>query len=770
MLAEREFTPLYDIEANLGKIPLVDLNPNSEDFFGTYGVPRSLNLGKNRIPVVLNRNNLVEGATIYLQAIDSNGFNIPFIATDKLDVDGSRLLTVEVTKDTAPGPATLYIASRAKYHPNTGNSISYSADPASSDYKGIVNIVWKTTLLIKKEISEVPPLYSDYPTLEAYEMYKNYMDITGSRQMVVSTTASFTYHHVDNFSNYTGDYNEISTLPTNVIEEIPVVKSGITTTGTGSSVIPEDRLPVLQSDSFNFTKDMESGIVEIYTTFEGNRPSDASTSTDFINSNKKRFVISRVVSDSIAQIANPSRTSVTYTNTAGTTSTVKLGTFTSTSASFTYNADPTLPINTLSLVQKQKVVNFLRVFLANIDPINGVLKYVRISAKPVGTSNPFTTLGTYDIYPQELLTDSSSYQYESLFGLMSKEVGDIRSETELNRYYETYEYSVEQGSNRYEKTTTESSNSYQYVNYNLLNSVEISQSLNSGTYLRSLEVLDDYVGTGIKTSEYVLKFNAYVSDSMGQDTKAYIYISGSRVKVPPLQSSTYIPNIHTTTFGTRIGLLSSKKETRLLDNKFYFSVEESNKKVKPIIVIDSGKWQFSDIHLLTSDRNGKSPNHFTLDVPLDNLPVQKANTEYVFKVNYLGKNERPGNASSLLSGLKLNTRSNIDEDLISKTFQTSNLIQTTISGAFESISSSMADSITELNYLTGSIVSMLTSSFTNTGSHTFVHSMSYAYPVVQVYDLEDELFWPQTIQAVDENTIKISFSNLESGYVVVLAS
>ncbi len=74
--------------------------------------------------------------------------------------------------------------------------------------------------------------------------------------------------------------------------------------------------------------------------------------------------------------------------------------------------------------------------------------------------------------------------------------------------------------------------------------------------------------------------------------------------------------------------------------------------------------------------------------------------------------------------------------------------------------------------LTGVVSTLETSTlypqtFTSTGSITVVHNLDTEYPLVQVYDENNEIFVPEIVKVINKDTVKVTFSELTTGKVVV---
>jgi len=79
----------------------------SPDIFDISFFPNNLTVGKNLIKFRGNLNSLKVGAPIDVEILDSNGDTIYSEFIDYIDQDGSRVLSIYIYEDTAPGNATI---------------------------------------------------------------------------------------------------------------------------------------------------------------------------------------------------------------------------------------------------------------------------------------------------------------------------------------------------------------------------------------------------------------------------------------------------------------------------------------------------------------------------------------------------------------------------------------------------------------------------------------------------------------------------------------
>ena len=97
--------------------------------------------GKNLIKIQASAGVLVENAEIYIEVLDFNGNPIYVQPLRYIEKDGTRVISIYVYPDTSPGPATVYLASRALVNVETGEQIPFSRDFNSPNFYQIPNVI-----------------------------------------------------------------------------------------------------------------------------------------------------------------------------------------------------------------------------------------------------------------------------------------------------------------------------------------------------------------------------------------------------------------------------------------------------------------------------------------------------------------------------------------------------------------------------------------------------------------------------------------------------
>lgn len=73
----------------------------------------------------------------------------------------------------------------------------------------------------------------------------------------------------------------------------------------------------------------------------------------------------------------------------------------------------------------------------------------------------------------------------------------------------------------------------------------------------------------------------------------------------------------------------------------------------------------------------------------------------------------------------------------------------------------------QLTNITVAQAATVKQNFTNQSTWVVTHNLNTVNPIAQVYDANDYQIIPQTLRVTDSNTITVTFSQQESGYVVV---
>jgi hypothetical protein len=93
-------------------VDFIDRSQSSPNYFDIISIPNKLTAGKN-ILKLRGGTNLAPDSPIFIDVLDSNGNSIYHEVLDYMEDDGTRVISIHVYPDTAPGQGTIYIAGRA---------------------------------------------------------------------------------------------------------------------------------------------------------------------------------------------------------------------------------------------------------------------------------------------------------------------------------------------------------------------------------------------------------------------------------------------------------------------------------------------------------------------------------------------------------------------------------------------------------------------------------------------------------------------------------
>lgn len=128
---------------------IVDTDPLSLDYFRIIDFPDNLQAGKNLIKIRSHPENFADGSEIYIEILDFNGDPIYYEPLNYLEPGGTRVISIYIYPDTAPGGATVYLAGRATRNVDTGETYKYSTDSNNINFRNIPNLLWTRPITVE---------------------------------------------------------------------------------------------------------------------------------------------------------------------------------------------------------------------------------------------------------------------------------------------------------------------------------------------------------------------------------------------------------------------------------------------------------------------------------------------------------------------------------------------------------------------------------------------------------------------------------------------
>lgn len=630
-----------------------------------FGVSRNftqLKKGKNTITLSPSEA-IVPGSEIDVEIVDRNGNQIKVEYPNQITANGDNILHVTITEETPTGAAKFYIRGTSFYDADTGIKLNTS-------YK---NIIWRGLTEIKTaEDDETPQDPDDIVfngdkkdiSVNVQSKCLPYKDKAGTdRPTEYTGTGTLTYNSITTSSTFSNNIaNKPTTRSSTSSRPISNVNnSNSSTTNIGNPTSNSDGFPTIVSSQAEFTADMVGSVI----TIQPNINNFASPSVIAQSASPPNYTatVVEVVNSTTIRVDTPF---TFYDSNTG----LFVDQFTSTSYTINYN-------KSVNLSDGQKVTCYAQLCFDNVSTSNGQVDKVRVSVKPVGAVGNPTLLGDFDVQVPNKMQDTGSFTMDPRTGVQYKSAGDVSSSADITNYYDYASYSVS-------TTPTAEVNDVIYQQLGstppspthrddkLMHSLSTSSPTNDNE-VTAISIKDQYVGSAKAGTEYKITLNAYSEkDGTGKTPKAYVYISG-----PAVEEFTQTSN----TFGTLIETIEGGDGETQSGLEYTFTAASDSDKVKLYLVLDVGTWDFSNIKVEPSSKTGNTPNEFCTLVPLDSLPVNKINEEYVFVVDFIAKNGKPTNINLTTQSITLNGDVTIDESLIINTFNSSTLIQEAISGS-----------------------------------------------------------------------------------------
>lgn len=177
-----------------------DTDRTSRDFFGIVEMPTVFTAGKNLFKIKAHPSNLVSKSPIYVEILDSTGNPIFYKPLRYIEKDGTRVTAVYINPDTAPGPCTIYLASRASFNPATGQPIPFSRDFQDNDYFEYPNVLWSTSVGVAPSArNDTEIIITKTPKITLSEVVQPYFQPVTIDGVLTRVSSSFTGGSVDSF-------------------------------------------------------------------------------------------------------------------------------------------------------------------------------------------------------------------------------------------------------------------------------------------------------------------------------------------------------------------------------------------------------------------------------------------------------------------------------------------------------------------------------------------------------------------------------------------
>jgi len=313
----------------------------------------------------------------------------------------------------------------------------------------------------------------------------------------------------------------------------------------------------------------------------------------------------------ISKVLSPSLALLETEYTAFSSQSVYIHTYDSFDAStfsIEYEATPTY-------VPTENSQSFALIQIENLQPATGDIARIKVFTNNKGTVGTWELVNDFELEDTEIFISSTS----SLFPDQS--IGIFTSQSVIDTYWQTHTYQ-----NGSEITPT----TLQWITSSLSNAMLISSSIDitAPNSVQVAQISSSYQGIFLKDSSYKISLDALGTINSAATAKISIYLSGSSFYQDPTD---YFNQSFPTKFGKRIGELTSYGNQRFDDAIFSFEADFNGTGVL-LLVVESGEWQVSDIHVTTDNDAGYSPNYTRIKTLIQT--THKIDNQISFKTEY----------------------------------------------------------------------------------------------------------------------------------------
>lgn len=467
-----------------------DTTPFSDNLFNIVNFPDRFTAGKNLFKLRIDTATLVNNSQIYIEILDFNGDAVYWEPLNYVEKDGTRVISVYIYPDTAPGIATVFIAGRIR--DGIDDTVSYERDYNSPNHPDIPNAIWSRKIPIAPyALNKSEIIYTVQPSLTIKETVHAYLqptDILNTfTQVTASNNSSLTITPAPNTLN-TANVNTAPNTEGSLSPKSPnsgkqffnnsAMQSMLQNTAGASTSSPVlttlTGFSKLTTTNFALNHNMQGGIITVnnptvtapplvgmnssgkviaksqtateYSSNTGNQPSSRQLSGSL------EFAIEQVYNSTTARVAliggfknNADNTNGPFSILVGTgvpvSTTVGNKIQYSQPASSIINTVNTATSFTASFTKQSDVIttenssSFADIIIANAEPDTGDVYRIKTLYKPSGFFGDFIDLGDTILEQQNILIDTGSLETYVAVGSLYEHFGMFEDLSEINTYW-----------------------------------------------------------------------------------------------------------------------------------------------------------------------------------------------------------------------------------------------------------------------------------------------------------------------------------------------
>jgi hypothetical protein len=357
--------------------------------------------------------------------------------------------------------------------------------------------------------------------------------------------------------------------------------------------------PALELSNGFFTSDMSNGTITV------SNPVLPLPAIDFdISSSTYVSTIKKILTPTTALLNTAYQVTDTQNILNHTYNTFELSSY-----ALTYEATP-------SYTPTQNSHSFLDLKINKLEPATGDISRIKVFSNNSGTIGTWELINDIELEKTEIFETNTGSIYPI------PPIGVFNKQDDITDFWDGQAFTG---------TTILSSPILTYTTASILNAMTISSSIdlsNKNTVLVA-KINSAYAGTFAEKSSYKLTLDAAGIKTGSESPILSIYVSGSSFYQDPTD---YFNQEFPYKFGKRIGELQTLVNNQKF-NEYVIDFESDYSGTGVLIlVVESGNWHVSNIHVTSNNDPGFSPNYTRIKslVPT----THKSNNQLSFKVEY----------------------------------------------------------------------------------------------------------------------------------------
>jgi hypothetical protein len=361
--------------------------------------------------------------------------------------------------------------------------------------------------------------------------------------------------------------------------------------------------PAIEIQGGKFTSDMSTGIITV-----------ASPVNPIPTPN---FPISTTVySSTIKKILNPTTALLDTEYIAFSSQSIsshKYDSFDASSFSLYYEQSPTY-------IETQNSESFAYIQVKDLDPATGDVSRIKVFTNNNGTVGIWELINDVELEETEIFVPSTASLYPD------QSIGIFATQSIVDTYWEGISYNG---------VTTAIAPTLTWTTASIENGMLITNAINldASSSVSIAQIKSAYAGVFLENSSYKVTLDAIGTQSGSTQPTLAIYLSGSSFYQDPTD---YFNQTFPKRLGKRIGQLSVDGTTQRFDDQTFSFDANYNGTGTLLLVVESGTWTVSDIHVTSDNDPGYSPNYTRIKsfVPT----THKLDNQISFKVEYYNVN------------------------------------------------------------------------------------------------------------------------------------